>query len=87
MVGSPTIDHRGDEMSGALEELGLKILNRGEIPTFDTIRGGNRYSSFVDITACATDLLDLVDDWKIDEDLTSSDLHYLEHSTQEIKRH
>nr|XP_037877570.1 uncharacterized protein LOC119631152 [Bombyx mori] len=38
--GSPLNDHRGEEMLGALNELGLHIQNRGETPTFDTIRGG-----------------------------------------------
>ncbi|CAK1592792.1 unnamed protein product [Parnassius mnemosyne] len=71
--GSPIVDHRGEEMTGALEELGLNIMNRGDIPTFDTIRGGKRYSSYVDVTACSTDILDLVDDWTVDEGLTSSD--------------
>lgn len=71
--GSPTIDNRGEDVCGALGELGLHILNKGEIPTFDTIRGGQRYSSFVDITACSTNILGMVDDWKIDESLTSSD--------------
>ncbi|CAK1602629.1 unnamed protein product [Parnassius mnemosyne] len=71
--GSPIVDHRGEEIAGAFEELGLNILNRGDIPTFDTIRGGKRYSSYVDITACSTDILDLVDDWTVDEGLTSSD--------------
>lgn len=71
--GSTLIDHRGEELCGTLEELGLNVLNVGTTPTFDTIRGGKRFSSHVDITSCSTDMLDLVDGWKIEEGLTSSD--------------
>ncbi|XP_026321464.1 uncharacterized protein LOC113231118, partial [Hyposmocoma kahamanoa] len=71
--GSNKIDARGEEMAGTLDDLGLIVLNSGEIPTFDVIRGGKRYSSHVDVTACSVELLDLVDCWRIAEDLTSSD--------------
>nr|XP_037877411.1 uncharacterized protein LOC119630950 [Bombyx mori] len=71
--GSPLNDHRGEEMLGALNELGLHIQNRGETPTFDTIRGGKRYQSFVDVTACSADLIGVVEDWRVDEGLTSAD--------------
>ena len=71
--GSPNIDSRGEEVCGMLGELGLYILNAGEIPTFDTIRGGQRFSSYVDLTACSANILGLVDDWKVDEGLMCSD--------------
>ncbi|CAB3242627.1 unnamed protein product [Arctia plantaginis] len=71
--GSPVTDRRGEELRGALEDLGLCLLNRGETPTFDAIRGGVRYSSYVDITAVSSDLFGLVDDWRVREDLTNSD--------------
>lgn len=71
--GSPTEDSRGELISGTIEELDLQVLNTGATPTFDTIRGGKRYTSHVDITACSTDMLDLIDGWRIKEDLTSSD--------------
>ncbi|CAH2090550.1 unnamed protein product [Euphydryas editha] len=71
--GSPVTDRRGEEMYGTLEDLGLCLLNQGETPTFDTIRGGVRYSSYVDITAVSLDLLSLVNGWRVCEDLTSSD--------------
>ncbi|XP_048000297.1 uncharacterized protein LOC125237346 [Leguminivora glycinivorella] len=38
--GSPVNDYRGEELSGTLDELNMSILNRGNIPTFDTVRGG-----------------------------------------------
>lgn len=59
--GSTETDHRGDDVAGAIAEMGLEILNIGAIPTFDTVRGGRRYSSYVDITTCSTGLLNLVD--------------------------
>lgn len=71
--GSPKVDRRGEEMCGTLGELDLHILNIGNIPTFDTIRGGQRFTSHVDVTACSTDILDLVENWQVDEGLTSSD--------------
>lgn len=71
--GSPMCDNRGEEVLGVFTELGLNILNRGETPTFDTIRGGKQYQSHIDVTTCSTDMLDLVENWRIDEGLTSSD--------------
>lgn len=71
--GSNTVDHRGEEMSGALEEMDLQILNVGDIPTFSTVRGGKTYASHVDVTACTADLYGLAEDWRVVEDLTSSD--------------
>ncbi|XP_063838171.1 uncharacterized protein LOC135087301 [Ostrinia nubilalis] len=71
--GSTVEDHRGKELSGTLEESGLQVLNTGDTPTFDTIRGGRAFTSHVDITACTTDLLDLVDNWRVDQNMTSSD--------------
>ncbi|KAL0892590.1 hypothetical protein ABMA27_014319 [Loxostege sticticalis] len=71
--GSKHEDHRGAEMSGTLEEVNLHVLNRGFVPTFETVRGGRTISSRVDITACSEDLLGLVEEWRVDRTLTSSD--------------
>ncbi|KAJ2939998.1 hypothetical protein O0L34_g14030 [Tuta absoluta] len=71
--GSTEIDHEGEDMAGTLHELDLQILNKGDTPTFDTVRGGKLFTSFVDVTACTTDLLDLVEDWTVIVNLTSSD--------------
>ncbi|KAA5570549.1 hypothetical protein F3G14_19145, partial [Acinetobacter baumannii] len=59
--GSKEDDARGDQLMGTLGELGLHILNEGDVPTFDTIRGGKRYQSRVDVTFCTEDMLDLID--------------------------
>lgn len=71
--GSNKVDHRGEDLSGVLEEMCLQVLNDGDIPTFDTVRGGRRITSNVDLTACSEDLLNLVEDWRVVEDLTSAD--------------
>lgn len=71
--GSTTEDSRGEEMHGTLEELELQILNTGDMPTFYTVRGGIVYKSHVDVTACSLELIDLVDGWRIDAGVTSSD--------------
>ncbi|XP_049883069.1 uncharacterized protein LOC126378732 [Pectinophora gossypiella] len=71
--GSSKIDCRGSEVSGAMEEMEMQVLNEGDVPTFDTIRGNKRYTSHVDITACSSDMLGLVEDWRVDDRITSSD--------------
>ncbi|XP_045504402.1 uncharacterized protein LOC123701034 [Colias croceus] len=71
--GGDKEDQRGRDVSAVLEAMGMHILNTGDIPTFDTIRGGKRYSSYVDVTACSDDLLNRVGDWRVEEGLTSSD--------------
>ncbi|KAL0852638.1 hypothetical protein ABMA27_016898 [Loxostege sticticalis] len=71
--GSPEEDHRGADMSGTLEESGLHVLNRGTVPTFDTIRGGRRFTSHVDQTACTEDLLSYVENWRVDKGMIISD--------------
>lgn len=71
--GSGIIDHRGEDMAGFFEEMGLQVLNERDIPTHDNIRGNDTSTSYVDHTACTVDMLDLVDDWRVDEGMTSSD--------------
>ncbi|KAJ2948228.1 hypothetical protein O0L34_g10038 [Tuta absoluta] len=71
--GGKQTDHRGEDVMGIIDELGLQILNRGNTPTFSVIRGGKPYTSFVDLTVCSEDMLELVDDWQVVEDLTGSD--------------
>lgn len=71
--GSTRTDHRGEDMAGTLHELGLHVLNTGDIPTFDVIRNGKSCTNRVDLTACSTDMLDLLEKWEVVENLTSSD--------------
>lgn len=76
--GGTKEDKRGKLMMGALDELGLQILNSGTTPTFDTVRGDQHLTSYVDITACTVDILDRVNDWRVVEDLTGSDHNGIE---------
>ncbi|KAL0817996.1 hypothetical protein ABMA28_008538 [Loxostege sticticalis] len=71
--GSPIEDHRGADMSGTLEESGLHVLNRGLVPTFETIRGNRSLASFVDVTACTEDLLSFVENWRVDRSMIGAD--------------
>ncbi|CAK1595525.1 unnamed protein product [Parnassius mnemosyne] len=71
--GSVREDGRGEVLAGTLNELNLHVLNEGDTPTFDTVRGGKTYKSHVDITACSENLLQMVEDWKVDIGMTSSD--------------
>ncbi|CAG9101592.1 unnamed protein product [Plutella xylostella] len=43
------------------------------LQTFSTVRGGKTYASHVDVTACTADLYGVAEDWRVVEDLTSSD--------------
>ncbi|XP_063827121.1 uncharacterized protein LOC135076627 [Ostrinia nubilalis] len=71
--GSVDTNRRGETLGAALDEMGLHILNRGTEPTYDYHRGGRRYTSCVDITTCTEDLLDRVDNWRLNADMTVSD--------------
>lgn len=71
--GSKIEDDRGEQVVNLVNELDLHIINTGDTPTYDTIRGNKRYCSYIDITVCSEDMLQLVDDWQVNEDLISSD--------------
>lgn len=71
--GSEKVDIRGEELLGALHEMEMHILNEGVEPTFDTIRGGKRCKSHVDITTCSGLVLGKVREWRLDTGLISSD--------------
>ncbi|KAJ2947204.1 hypothetical protein O0L34_g16912 [Tuta absoluta] len=71
--GGITENHRGAELSGAIEEMGLHILNQGTVPTFETTRGDKMISSHVDLTVCTPTMINLVGEWRVDQSLISSD--------------
>ncbi|CAK1590822.1 unnamed protein product [Parnassius mnemosyne] len=71
--GSREVDKRGIEVAARLDQMELHILNNGTAPTFDTIRGGKRFTSCVDVTTCSTNLLGRIDNWRLSEEVTSSD--------------
>lgn len=71
--GSTSENSRGEVIRGFLDENDMQILNHGNEPTFDTIRGGRVLTSNVDITVSSINLLPFVSNWKIDKTITSSD--------------
>ncbi|KAJ2947205.1 hypothetical protein O0L34_g16913 [Tuta absoluta] len=71
--GSVKEDSRGQSLFDAINEMGLHILNEGNIPTFETVRGGKHFKSHVDVTTCSDELLHCIDEWKVDRNVTSSD--------------
>ncbi|XP_037296687.1 uncharacterized protein LOC115455319 [Manduca sexta] len=71
--GSAETDSRGEEMAGMLGEWGLQVLNDGGSPTFETVRGGKLLTSHIDITACSEDIVDKINDWRVDDTMASSD--------------
>ncbi|XP_013178829.1 PREDICTED: uncharacterized protein LOC106125960, partial [Papilio xuthus] len=71
--GSRTTDKRGDQVVAKFDGLGLHVLNCGSEPTFDTIRGMRRFTSSVDVTACTTAMLGRVVNWRLADDISSSD--------------
>lgn len=58
---STTDDQRGMVLAGALVEMGLHLLNEGNVPTFYTVRRRKVYQSHVDITTCTAGLLGAID--------------------------
>lgn len=71
--GSNVTDKRGKEMESVIAENNWQVLNEGNTPTFFTIRGNKTYCSNVDVTACSENMLNLVDAWKVEEGMVSSD--------------
>ena len=71
--GSNSEDHRGERYASFLNEMDLHILNTGEVPTFEVHRGGRLCTSIVDVTVCSAPLLDKINGWSVDRNLTTSD--------------
>jgi hypothetical protein len=71
--GSRSEDHRGAAYNSFLNEVDLNVLNVGSTPTFETYRGGKLYASIVDVTACSTNILPRIQDWKVDRNVITSD--------------
>lgn len=44
-LGSNIMDARGNELAGALDDMRMSILNKGDVLTYDTIRRGTAVSS------------------------------------------
>lgn len=61
-------DERGTAFVQLATQIDLNILNRGNTPTFYTYRGNKLYSSIVDVTACSSQLLNKIQNWRVNED-------------------
>ena len=63
-------DGRGEILENFILQHNLEIENRGNIPTFSTLRGETLATSFIDITLSRnTDIVD----WHVDESFNNSD--------------
>lgn len=71
--GSTEENSRGEAYNSFLNEMDLHVLNVGDTPTFEEFRRGKLCTSIVDVTACSSDLLAKIRDWKVDRSLTTSD--------------
>lgn len=71
--GSSSENQRGEAYSSFLNEVDFHILNVGDTPTFEEVRGGKMCTSIVDVTACSIPLLGKIKEWKVDRTLTTSD--------------
>ena len=79
MWGCPDLNARGRQIESFLFAHGLSLLNRGNRPTYRHPRGDQ---SIIDITFVSHALVDLVQDWWVSDEATSSD-----HSLVRIQLH
>lgn len=71
--GSDSNDDRGDNFMAAIAQHQLHIINDGNKPTFDTIRGNRRLISHIDITTANNQLVNHIHNWRIHDDIHLSD--------------
>jgi hypothetical protein len=71
--GSECENERGQALNSFLNEMDFHILNKGDTPTFEEYRRGKLCTSIVDVTACSSNLLDKIGDWRVDRSLITSD--------------
>ncbi|KAL1446868.1 hypothetical protein WDU94_009856 [Cyamophila willieti] len=72
--GSAFTDDRGDILTETMATMGLCLVNDGKVPTFE--RRGQ--ISYIDITLCSNNTMNITQDWKVEENEESgSDHKYL----------
>ena len=71
--GEPTSDERGHEIMLTIVQCNLHILNEGNRPTFDTVRGQRRLTSCIDLTLVNDNLIDQINNWHIHDEIHLSD--------------
>ncbi|XP_052752746.1 uncharacterized protein LOC113520145 [Galleria mellonella] len=73
--GCDTEDERGSKIMDTFAELGMEVLNQGSQPTFLVYRQGQPCQSIIDITACSSQILNTITDWRINPSLCSLSDH------------
>ncbi|XP_052751319.1 uncharacterized protein LOC128200797 [Galleria mellonella] len=73
--GCDTEDERGSKIMDTFAELGMEVLNQGSQPTFLVYRQGQPCQSIIDITACSSQILNLIADWRINPNLCTLSDH------------
>ncbi|XP_052750082.1 uncharacterized protein LOC128200503 [Galleria mellonella] len=73
--GCDSEDERGSKIMDMFAELGMEVLNQGSQPTFLVYRQGQPCQSIIDITACSSQVLNLITDWKVNPNLCSLSDH------------
>ncbi|XP_052754561.1 uncharacterized protein LOC128201476 [Galleria mellonella] len=73
--GCDTEDERGSKIMDTFAELGMEVLNQGSQPTFLVYRQGQPCQSIIDITACSSQILNLITDWRVNPNLCSLSDH------------
>ena len=68
----PDNNHRGDAIENLIISQGLRVLNTGTAPTFETRRGTNTIQTHIDVTL-ARDLHFDITDWRVDRSYNGSD--------------
>ena len=69
----PHNDDRGEQLLSAIIHNDLTLLNDGIKPTFDTTRGNQRLSSYIDLTIVSQNILDNISEWSVIDDIYNSD--------------
>ncbi|KAH9506258.1 hypothetical protein DERF_011000 [Dermatophagoides farinae] len=69
----PSSDDRGEKLLAAVIHHDLTILNDGVRPTFDTVRGNRRLTSFIDLTITTSNVADNISNWSVEDDIHNSD--------------
>ena len=73
--GDVVTNNKGKHLEDFVETHDLIIVNKGQSPTFETIRNGKRIFSTVDVTFCTTIMADLIHAWEVNDKIHISSNH------------
>ena len=68
-------DGRGEEILDLMTSYQLSVCNTGNTPTFEAIRHGKQCSSIVDVTFVSDNILNQIDNWRVNRDACPSSDH------------